>query len=187
MEESLSHSRAKKRGTDFLSFDKFDAFQGGEGNGKEHKQPVVPLPPGADFGEKQDSENALQVNLPKSKAPYAVFTKGVSGNFEPEPKPKTYKPGEDGKPVHTSMEEKMKADETVREFGFNMLISDKIPMDRSVPDTRMEECKYWHYPEELPTASVILVFYDEGWSTLLRTVHSVINTSPAPAARGRAR
>jgi len=25
---------------------------------------------------------------------------------------------------------------------------------------------------------VILVFYDEGWSVLLRTVHSVINTSP---------
>lgn len=25
---------------------------------------------------------------------------------------------------------------------------------------------------------MILVFYDEGWSVLLRTVHSVINTSP---------
>lgn len=32
--------------------------------------------------------------------------------------------------------------------------------------------------DKLPTASVVLVFYDEGWSTLVRTVHSVINTSP---------
>jgi cellulose synthase/poly-beta-1,6-N-acetylglucosamine synthase-like glycosyltransferase len=41
-------------------------------------------------------------------------------------------------------------------------------------------CKNWIYPDVqyLPTASVILVFYDEGWSVLLRTVHSVIKTSP---------
>ena len=44
----------------------------------------------------------------------------------------------------------------------------------------LRRCKNWIYPsdEYLPTASVILVFYDEGWSVLLRTVHSVINTSP---------
>ncbi|CAF3969258.1 unnamed protein product, partial [Rotaria sp. Silwood1] len=39
--------------------------------------------------------------------------------------------------------------------------------------------KNWIYPntQYLPTASIILVFYDEGWNVLLRTVHSVINTS----------
>jgi hypothetical protein len=39
-------------------------------------------------------------------------------------------------------------------------------------------CKYWSYPEELPKVSVVIVFIDEPFSTLVRTIHSVINTSP---------
>ena len=50
---------------------------------------------------------------------------------------------------------------------------------RSIPDTRLEECKYWHYPGDLPKASVVIVFHNEGKSVLLRTVHSVINRTPS--------
>ncbi|XP_076441761.1 N-acetylgalactosaminyltransferase 7-like [Babylonia areolata] len=174
----FAHSGGKKKETGFLPIDKFDHhMEAGHGHPKGQDL-VVPLPPGAGENQNGDNNAALDDLPQKPKAPYAVFKKGVLGNYEPIEPPMTYKPGELGKPVHTSMEEKSKADETVREFGFNMVISDKIPMNRSVPDTRMDECKYWHYPEHLPTASVILVFYNEGWSTLLRTVHSVINTSP---------
>ncbi len=39
-------------------------------------------------------------------------------------------------------------------------------------------CKSVEYPKDLPTASVIIVFKNERWSPVLRTVYSVLNRSP---------
>ena len=50
-----------------------------------------------------------------------------------------------------------------------------LPFLHFLPPCR---CKYWHYPEKLPNASVVIAFANEGFTTLLRTVHSVINNSP---------
>jgi len=45
---------------------------------------------------------------------------------------------------------------------------------------RKPACKHWHYPKksQLPSAAVVLVFYNEGWGPLMRTVHTVIKQSP---------
>ncbi|KAK3092658.1 hypothetical protein FSP39_005536 [Pinctada imbricata] len=127
------------------------------------------------MGVKHDNKQGVAA---PTHGPEQVLKPGILGNFEPKNYPNRNGPGENGKSVHTSLGEKAQAEKAKKTYGFNMVNSDKIALNRTVPDTRHEECKYWHYPEDLPTASVILVFHNEGWSTLLRTVHSVINMSP---------
>uniref|UniRef100_H3DGE1 Glycosyltransferase 2-like domain-containing protein n=1 Tax=Tetraodon nigroviridis TaxID=99883 RepID=H3DGE1_TETNG len=61
---------------------------------------------------------------------------------------------------------------------FNVYLSDRIPVDRAVPDTRPESCAQSLIHDDLPSTSVIFCFVDEVWSTLLRSVHSVLNRSP---------
>ncbi|KAM9226644.1 polypeptide N-acetylgalactosaminyltransferase 10 [Leptosomus discolor] len=84
--------------------------------------------------------------------------------------------GEQGKPY--PMTDAEQVDQAYRENGFNIFVSDKISLNRSLPDIRHPNCKNKLYLEKLPNTSVIIPFHNEGWSSLLRTVHSVLNRSP---------
>ncbi|XP_045898107.1 N-acetylgalactosaminyltransferase 7 isoform X4 [Micropterus dolomieu] len=110
-----------------------------------------------------------------------ILKKGILGNFEPkEPEPPGVPsgPGEGAKPFVLGPEYKDSVQTSIKEFGFNMVASDMISLDRTISDIRHEECKYWHYDDRLLTSSVVIVFHNEGWSTLMRTVHSVIKRTP---------
>lgn len=87
--------------------------------------------------------------------------------------------GHMGKAVKLSGKEQAKADEIMKKEAFNLLISDQIPYNRSLPDVRDPLCKKVTYDDELPSASVIIIFTNEAWSPLIRTIWSVINRSPA--------
>ncbi|XP_067680956.1 N-acetylgalactosaminyltransferase 7-like isoform X1 [Haliotis asinina] len=104
----------------------------------------------------------------------AVYKEGEVGNFEPPPERVVEGPGEMGRPVKP-----VKPDQdSLMHYGCDMKVSDQISVQRSIPDTRPKECKFWHYPSNLPGASVIVIFHNEGNSTLLRTINSIINRSP---------
>lgn len=72
-----------------------------------------------------------------------------------------------------------KAKEVMNISAFNRVASDKMAYDRSLPDVRDPRCKKEVYDSELPSATVVIIFTNEAWSTLIRTVWSVINRSPA--------
>lgn len=63
--------------------------------------------------------------------------------------------------------------------GINVILSDRISYNRKPPNVQHELCKQIEYNvKDFPKASVIIIFYEEPFSVLLRTVHSVINTTP---------
>ncbi|GCC29031.1 hypothetical protein chiPu_0007467 [Chiloscyllium punctatum] len=62
--------------------------------------------------------------------------------------------------------------------GFNETVSESISLHRRLPEVRHPLCLQQEYSQNLPTASIIICFYNEAWSTLLRTVNSVMDTAP---------
>ncbi|XP_013189806.2 polypeptide N-acetylgalactosaminyltransferase 3 isoform X1 [Amyelois transitella] len=87
--------------------------------------------------------------------------------------------GEGGRPVQISQRELITAKELFSLHSYNIVVGDKISINRSLPDMRSESCRSVEYDiNNLPTATVIIVFHNEAWSTLMRTVMSVILRSP---------
>lgn len=119
-------------------------------------------------------------NLGASRLSHKLKPKLVKslGNFEPKELEQKEGPGEGGQPHHLRQDQQNDADQSESEYGMNVACSNEISLDRTILDTRLEECKHWDYPENLLSTSVIIVFHNEGWSVLLRTVHSVLNRTP---------
>ncbi|XP_055614258.1 putative polypeptide N-acetylgalactosaminyltransferase 9 [Uranotaenia lowii] len=68
--------------------------------------------------------------------------------------------------------------------GLNQYASDLVSVHRRLPDIRAEWCKEPdRYSTDLPETSVVIVFYNEAWSVLVRTVHSVLDRSPPELIR----
>lgn len=99
--------------------------------------------------------------------------------------------------VHNK-EDRVIKDEGYKLHAYNVLISNQLSYHRPIPDTRNKlyvlyiyfflflsvvhmliyRCRDIDYPQILPTATIIICFYNEHYHTLLRTVHSIVDRSP---------
>nr|XP_049694323.1 putative polypeptide N-acetylgalactosaminyltransferase 9 [Helicoverpa armigera] len=93
-----------------------------------------------------------------------------------------YPPGVDGTPVYLVDDLRYYLRQDIhkgwRDHAFNRFVSDLIPVNRSLMDVRDPWCKAQNYTENLPKVTIIICFFDEAWSTLIRTVTSALNRSP---------
>ncbi|XP_052420849.1 polypeptide N-acetylgalactosaminyltransferase 5 [Carassius gibelio] len=86
--------------------------------------------------------------------------------------------GQFGQPARVPRDKELESRRRWSEGFFNVFLSEQIPLDRAIPDTRPQICSENIVHDDLPSTSVIFCFVDEVWSTLLRSVHSVLNRSP---------
>ncbi|KAM6464798.1 polypeptide N-acetylgalactosaminyltransferase 18 isoform 3-T3 [Liasis olivaceus] len=64
-------------------------------------------------------------------------------------------------------------------YGYNAYLSDRLPLDRPLPDFRPIGCKNLTFPENLPEVSIVFIFVNEALSVILRSIHSAIDRTPA--------
>ncbi|XP_041479152.1 polypeptide N-acetylgalactosaminyltransferase 4-like isoform X1 [Lytechinus variegatus] len=104
----------------------------------------------------------------------------LAPTFDNKPAADVRKLGDGGAGVKLALfGEGKKVEETrYKKHSFNELVSSKISLHRTLMDGRYEECKNITYPHDLPMTSIIICFHNEAWSTLLRTVNSIIDRSP---------
>uniref|UniRef100_A0A673KJY7 Polypeptide N-acetylgalactosaminyltransferase n=1 Tax=Sinocyclocheilus rhinocerous TaxID=307959 RepID=A0A673KJY7_9TELE len=87
--------------------------------------------------------------------------------------------GRGGLPATLTPEEEKEAKYLREKYGYNAFLSDKISLDRSIPDYRPSKCKKAFYSRDLPQISIIFIFVNEALSVILRSVHSAVNHTPA--------
>ncbi|MBN3318991.1 GALT8 acetylgalactosaminyltransferase, partial [Atractosteus spatula] len=80
---------------------------------------------------------------------------------------------------HLSEEEQKEAQSLYEKYGYNVFLSDRLPLDRNLSDTRNPRCQKKKYPKDLPSLSVVLIYLDEALSVIKRAIRSIIDRTPA--------
>ncbi|KAJ0029637.1 hypothetical protein NQD34_004634 [Periophthalmus magnuspinnatus] len=80
--------------------------------------------------------------------------------------------------VNLSEEEQKEAQALFELYGYNVFLSDRLPLDRGLPDTREKGCLTKTYPKDLPSIGVVLIYLNEALSILKRAIRSIVNRTP---------
>ncbi|KAM5200485.1 polypeptide N-acetylgalactosaminyltransferase 9 isoform 2-T2 [Hipposideros larvatus] len=79
----------------------------------------------------------------------------------------------------TLRDDSQEAEGKYEEYGYNAQLSNRISLDRTIPDYRPKKCRQMTYSDDLPQISVVFIFVNEALSVILRSVHSVVNHTPS--------
>ncbi|CAL8240072.1 unnamed protein product [Gadus morhua 'NCC'] len=77
-----------------------------------------------------------------------------------------------------SEDEQKEAQALFEKYGYNVFLSDRLPLNRPLPDTRDPRCLMKTYPKDLPSIGVVLTYLDEALSILKRAIRSIIDRTP---------
>uniref|UniRef100_A0A1A7Y766 Polypeptide N-acetylgalactosaminyltransferase n=1 Tax=Iconisemion striatum TaxID=60296 RepID=A0A1A7Y766_9TELE len=77
-----------------------------------------------------------------------------------------------------SEDEQKEAQALYDKYGYNVFLSDRLPLDRALPDTREPGCLKRTYPKDLPTVGVVLIYLNEALSIIKRAMRSIIDRTP---------
>ncbi|RZF31947.1 hypothetical protein LSTR_LSTR012417 [Laodelphax striatellus] len=116
------------------------------------------------------------------RMPDGTFTIPINSSYENlikiDESKIVYGLGNDGEAVILEGHEFFEGEASYKNEAFNLVVSNKIPLNRTIKDARHPMCSTLSYSSYLPSASVIIVFCNEAWSVLLRTIVSVMNQTP---------
>ncbi|XP_036870441.1 polypeptide N-acetylgalactosaminyltransferase 9 isoform X2 [Manis javanica] len=76
-------------------------------------------------------------------------------------------------------DDSQEAEGKYEEYGYNAQLSDRISLDRTIPDYRPKKCRLAVPADGLPQIAVVFIFANEALSVILRSVHSVVNHTPS--------
>ncbi|CAL1595402.1 unnamed protein product [Knipowitschia caucasica] len=80
--------------------------------------------------------------------------------------------------VNLSEDEQREAQALFELYGYNVFLSDQLPLDRPLPETREKGCLSKTYSKDLPTIGVVLIYLNEALSILKRAIRSIVNRTP---------
>ncbi|KAM4619086.1 putative polypeptide N-acetylgalactosaminyltransferase 8 [Polymixia lowei] len=113
--------------------------------------------------EQDEQKPPAQKEIPKDKPPQKLFPDSALFKMWGE------KLSEDGQREAQALFER---------YGYNVFLSDSLPLDRVLPETRDPRCLKKIYPEELPSIGVVLIYLDEALSIIKRAIRSIIDRTP---------
>lgn len=91
-------------------------------------------------------------------------------------------PGHMGKPVilpsDLPVDLQEKINKSIEIYSFNEFVSTLVPLYRELPDIRPDHCRQLQYSPNLPVTSVIMIFHNEPFTMIMRSVFAVFKRTP---------